>query len=217
VLLGRPGSGTRCLIVWSGATSAVGCAAVAARAWLAHVDASAATLRSTPLDVAVTEVAALALVGCGLWMWAVTSVVVAEVLREGAGHGRGSGRVPTAARRVVLLACGAALAGGVVHPSYAAGPDSHHAAGPRHRSPLSGLPLPDRAVTSRRPVQHALRVRAGDTLWSLAARDLPSGSTAARITRRWHAIYAVNRSVIGPDPDVIEPGERLRIPGKDPS
>ena len=60
-------------------------------------------------------------------------------------------------------------------------------------------------------------VRPGDSLWSLAARDLPAGSPAALVTARWHAIYAANRSVIGPDPDLIVPGQRLRLPGKDPS
>ena len=60
-------------------------------------------------------------------------------------------------------------------------------------------------------------MRPGDTLWSLAARDLPADSPDAAITARWHAIYAANRSLIGPDPDVIVPGQRLRLPGKDPS
>ncbi len=60
-------------------------------------------------------------------------------------------------------------------------------------------------------------MRPGDTLWSIAADDLPAGSTDARIAARWHAIYAANRSLIGPDPDVIVPGQRLRLPGKDPS
>jgi nucleoid-associated protein YgaU len=54
-------------------------------------------------------------------------------------------------------------------------------------------------------------------LWSLAARDLPADSPDARIAARWHAIYTANRSLIGPDPDVIVPGLRLRLPGKDPS
>jgi nucleoid-associated protein YgaU len=60
-------------------------------------------------------------------------------------------------------------------------------------------------------------VRAGDSLWSIAARDLGPGSPNAEVTARWHAIYAANRSRIGPDPDVILPGLRLLLPGKDPS
>jgi nucleoid-associated protein YgaU len=60
-------------------------------------------------------------------------------------------------------------------------------------------------------------VRAGDSLWSLAAGDLPADSSDALVATRWRAIYAANRSVIGPDPDVIVPGQRLVLPGKDPS
>jgi nucleoid-associated protein YgaU len=34
----------------------------------------------------------------------------------------------------------------------------------------------------------------------------------AAIDRRWREIYAANRAVVGPDPDLIRPGERLRLP-----
>ncbi len=61
----------------------------------------------------------------------------------------------------------------------------------------------------------------GDTLWSIAADDLPVGAADALVVGRWHAIYAANRALIGPDPDVVEPGQHLRLPasrpGKDPS
>ena len=169
-----------------------------------------AALRRTPLDVALTEVAALALLGCALWMWVATTAVVVEALR-GPGSGWCSRGVPVGVRRVVLAACGVALAGGLAPPSYAAGPHVHRA------SRLAGLPLPDRAVAGPVQVRRTVRVRPGDTLWSLAARDLPADSTDAVIAARWHAIYAANRSLIGPDPDVIVPGVRLRLPGKDPS
>jgi nucleoid-associated protein YgaU len=55
----------------------------------------------------------------------------------------------------------------------------------------------------------------GDTLWSIAARDLAPGSPDARVAAGWRAIYAANRHRIGPDPDVIVPGARLTLPGKD--
>jgi nucleoid-associated protein YgaU len=32
------------------------------------------------------------------------------------------------------------------------------------------------------------------------------------VIRRWHAIYHRNRGVIGPDPDLIRPGQVLEIP-----
>lgn len=55
-------------------------------------------------------------------------------------------------------------------------------------------------------------VRPGDTLWSLAAQSLGPGATAAAINARWHAWYAANRTVIGADPDLLHPGQRLRPP-----
>ncbi|MFC5657532.1 LysM peptidoglycan-binding domain-containing protein [Streptomyces nogalater] len=44
-------------------------------------------------------------------------------------------------------------------------------------------------------------VREGDTLSTIAARH---GST-------WQRIYAANRAVIGDDPDMIVPGQRLEL------
>jgi hypothetical protein len=212
VLLGSRGGRIRCLAVWTAATAGLGLVVVVARAPLAGDDLTVAAVRRTPLDVALTEVAALALLGCALWMWVATTAVVAGVLRgTPSPSSRSASAVPSLVRRVVLAACGVALAGGLAQPSYAADPPVHRAA---H---LSGLPLPDRAVTGSPPVRRTVRVRPGDTLWSLAARDLPVGSPDASITARWHAIYAANRSLIGPDPDVIVPGLRLRLPGKDPS
>ena len=218
MLLGSRGSRIRCLVVWTAATAGLGATAVAAHASLAHISLTTTALRRTPLDVALTQVAALALLACALWLWAATTAVVVEVLRGGAGAGRDARGVPPGVRRMVLAACGVALVGGLAQPSYA-----HTAHG--HRSPLVGLPLPDRAVAAPlRPTslragapERPIRVQPGDTLWSLAARDLPPGSPDASIARRWHAIYAANRSVIGPDPDVIDPGQRLRLPGKEPS
>lgn len=55
-------------------------------------------------------------------------------------------------------------------------------------------------------------VAAGDTLWDLAAHRLPPGSPTAAIDRSWRAWYAANRRVVGPDPDLIRPGQRLLPP-----
>lgn len=55
---------------------------------------------------------------------------------------------------------------------------------------------PDRTVPHRFYV-----VRSGDTLTGIAARF---GTT-------WQALYEANRAEIGPDPDVIRPGERLAV------
>jgi hypothetical protein len=56
-------------------------------------------------------------------------------------------------------------------------------------------------------------VRRGDTLWSLAAARLRPSATPAEIDAEWRRWYAANRAVVGADPDLILPGQRLRAPG----
>lgn len=55
-------------------------------------------------------------------------------------------------------------------------------------------------------------VRRGDTLWDICARHLPGDATDAEIAAEWPRWYQANRDVIGPDPDRIQPGQRLRPP-----
>ena len=56
----------------------------------------------------------------------------------------------------------------------------------------------------------------GDSLWAIAARHLPADAGDDRIDAEWRRWYAANRDVIGPDPDFILPGQRLRPPAADP-
>lgn len=85
---------------------------------------------------------------------------------------------------------------------------------------LDGLRLPDRPVVTAAPAVRALTtdtvvVLPGDTLWAIAAEHLgPRADAAAiaRATRRW---YAANRRVIGAEPDLIQPGQRLAPPQED--
>ncbi|WUJ75425.1 LysM peptidoglycan-binding domain-containing protein [Kribbella soli] len=55
-------------------------------------------------------------------------------------------------------------------------------------------------------------VREGDSLWALAARELGAGASNEAIAARWPEWYAANRHVIGDDPDLILPGQVLRVP-----
>jgi len=52
----------------------------------------------------------------------------------------------------------------------------------------------------------------GDSLWEIAARQLGPAATDAQIAAEWPRWWAANRDVIGPDPNVILPGQRLRPP-----
>ncbi|MFF3196293.1 LysM peptidoglycan-binding domain-containing protein [Streptomyces misionensis] len=80
--------------------------------------------------------------------------------------------------------------------------------GPTKKSAPAGTRKPAPAATPKTS-RHAspsrgaggYTVRAGDTLSRIAARH---GTT-------WRHLYAVNRSVIGTDPDVIVPGQHLTL------
>jgi LysM repeat protein len=70
------------------------------------------------------------------------------------------------------------------------------------------LARPTRAATRVTTARAAARyvVQPGDTLSGIAARLNVRGG--------WPALYAANRPVIGPDPDVIDPGTVLIVPGR---
>ena len=116
-------------------------------------------------------------------------------------------------RRAVLLCCGVAWSS----RAQAATADDQHPSPPT----VAGLPMPDRAVgpahhrTPQRPADHqpgTVVVQPGDSLWHLAAAGLPLDAGPDAIAARWHAIYALNRTLIGADPNLILPGQRLVIP-----
>ncbi|MBC3839948.1 LysM peptidoglycan-binding domain-containing protein [Streptacidiphilus sp. 4-A2] len=77
---------------------------------------------------------------------------------------------------------------------------------PRRTTPPQGGSA-RRAPPGRTDAQQAEPVhvvRAGENLSEIAAElHLPGG---------WRALYAENRATVGPDPALIRPGERLRIP-----
>lgn len=79
------------------------------------------------------------------------------------------------------------------------------------RHQLDGLRLPDRPVTSDQ-----VTVRAGDTLWAIAERSLPPSASNSEIATSCARWYAANRDVIGSDPNLIHPKQRLTPPTKTP-
>lgn len=79
--------------------------------------------------------------------------------------------------------------------------------------PTEGAPTRYTNLRSGHPVRTATRVvQYGDTLWGLAAADLGPGASDSAIAERWPQWYAANRALIGPDPDLLYPGQVLRIP-----
>ena len=173
---------------------------------------STRALAGADLADALGGAAVLALAGLSLWLM-VASALVGLAARTGVGVGL--------ARRIAPAWLATTLTTGVVllGPAAQATP-----------ADLDGLPLPDRApAAAAAPSPDELLpstpastpagtvvVRAGDSLWNLArqhATDPGSDREVARLTQAWHE---TNRAVVGPDPDVLRPGQVLTIPTDGP-
>lgn len=59
--------------------------------------------------------------------------------------------------------------------------------------------------------EHDVIVESGESLWSIAAEQLPEGDDSA-LAALVDRIYDINHDVIGPNPDIIHPGMTIRIP-----
>jgi nucleoid-associated protein YgaU len=106
----------------------------------------------------------------------------------------------------VFFALLLALIGGITYVGYNAGqnaPSRPHAsvtapAVPGHHP----SPSPPLRASKPPPAYHV--VKAGDTLWSIARHQFSDG-------QRWHQLYQINHQVIGGNPNLIYPGEVLRL------
>ena len=195
--LGMRVSRRRCLAVWGTATLG----ATGLVAWSLPV---ALAGPGDTFDTVLVRGCAAAVTAATCWLWVVATVVTTDALRGLVTVRRG---IPAGVRTALLVLGGAAIAGGLASPVVAAGQ------GPAGPQVLAGLRLPERVAVApavvaspiSSPTETAVEVAPGDTLWDIAARRLGAGAS-------WPAIYALNRDVIGPDPGVITPGQRLVLP-----
>ncbi|GCD91631.1 LysM peptidoglycan-binding domain-containing protein [Nocardioides sp. LS1] len=214
----HPARPTRCATVWLLATTAAA-GLVALLLPLALPMAGAAShgdLAGRPFDDLLVGLCAAVAVPATCWLWAITTLATLEAAR-GVSHA-----VPRGVRRVVLVACGVALTGGLTTTAALAdtpqAPPQDLRASAIVARVVNGLPLPDRATATTAVAGHPVRraervtVHRGDTLWGIAARDLAPGASDADINTHWQAIYAANRGVIGADPGLIHPDQQLRLP-----
>src|SRR4051812_20176742 len=188
------------------------------QAWVSRVGA----------DAALATVA-----GAALWCaaaWLAAGLLAATLGRLPGAIGRGSQTVadhvvPRVLRRLIA---GSAGVGILLAPGSVAGAVGAPAGPPAGAVTAAALPTPGWPVdptpaplpapdwpAQAPPETHGadtIRVRPGDSLWLIAARRLGPHPAAAAVASKWPRWYAANRDVIGPDPSVIHPGQRLHAP-----
>lgn len=158
-------------------------------------------------ELLVQTCAAAALLA-GSVLWLATTDVALGVLRA-----RGSTRRLGPLRSALLAACGVAVLT-TTAPASASAPDGPEE--PTSAEILEGLPLPDRAEGPPPAVvragERAVRVRPGDSLWSIAARVSGPTATDAEVAAYWQRLRTLHTSTTGDSPDLIHPGQQLDLP-----
>lgn len=157
----------------------------------------------------VASTCALALVACWVWLALGSVLVAVRALHPRSWAARWRLRwVPRVIRVVVPVLAGAAVTAAPVSAATDGGPA--HLVGEGATRALAGLPLPDRVSTGTRE-QRTVVVRPGDSLWRIAARLLPDTAPDDDVDRGWRRLARANSARV-PDPDLIHPGTRLRVP-----
>lgn len=182
-------------------------------------------------DRAVVALAGAALWLAAAWLGAGLAAGVAASLPGTlgrAGHRLAATLLPRTCYRLIAgaaglgvllgpVAAGATTAGASTTAPGHPAPASPSVSAPR--LPASSLPAPALPATARRSAPGAadptVTVRPGDSLWRIAAAHLPPGASAARIAAAWPRWYAANRRTVGADPDLLLPGQPLRVPEED--
>ncbi len=161
-------------------------------------------LLSADLPTALRQVAALSLVAVGVWA---ALIGLLASWRPTARLARAL--TPRMLRAALFTTVSGTLA---IAPAQAAGE-------------LDGLPFPDRGVTANpsdpRPPDGSSTlvsstahhvVKPGESLWSIAAGTMPAEAPPESVATASAAWYDANRATIGPDPDLILPGQQLAAP-----
>lgn len=221
-----------------------GAFAVAVRGltWLTPAPAEAAAALRHPQAAAEgvgLDALALAAAGAACWLamlWLALALLMSAMAGRPGRCGRFAERVvqatvPVTARRLIALTLGLSVV------TATGGPPAMATIAPHHRPPTSTLDLDwplagERAAappaqTARKPSSPApadgrsdgiaaVLVRPGDSLWTIARQHLPADAGTARIAVAWPRWYAANRAVVGADPDLLLPGQRL-VPPADSS
>jgi hypothetical protein len=115
---------------------------------------------------------------------------------------------PTLLRRLAVTTLGL-ICGFTVSPTMA------NATELRRNSPCANASAERHPLTldwpARKP-RKILVVREGDSLWSVTAAELGTGASELEVASRWPEWFTANRALIGPNPELIYPGQILQPP-----
>jgi len=143
------------------------------------------------------------------WLAATYLAAGVAVVAMTAKHEPSVGRwVPAGVRTLVRRAVGTGAVAAVISTGLTASApawaDAHR---PQPPTVSANWPLAARTTNA------VVVVEPGDCLWTLAAQSLRRPAPA-RVAETWPRWWRANRGVIGSNPDLIHPGERLRPPAK---
>lgn len=180
-----------------------------------------------------TDAAVGTVAGALLWLtalWLMLGLLVTVVSRF-AGRPDGllealSRRItPALIRRLVTTATGAslvltptaAIAAPMAPPPLLATVGAALPAPPTPSIPVAPTPLLPAETTPGPPLDPppaagSVLVKPGDSLWRITAQRLGPSASERQIAVGWPYWYRANRQVIGRDPNLIRPGERLTMP-----
>ena len=168
-------------------------------------------------DEVLTSLASWLLLGCTGWAALLCAGAVLETRSRGRWRATAWVGCPRSWRRALLAGAGAVLAAapaqGVLPASAQACADPSAPAAVGQPVSRDSLPVPARPSGSVRAAARGhVVVRPGDTLWQLAEERAPTSATTGDVAALVHRLHRSNRHVIGPDPDLIRPGQRLAVP-----
>lgn len=162
---------------------------------------------------ALVQLCALGALVAGAFVWLAATDVAWGVLRPG---GVPRVRQVGPVRLALLAACGVSvLAGTTPAHAAAAGSDTPVGGGaPLSAEVLAGLPLPDRpdGPLQDSPTLSTATVALGDSVWTVAARHLGPSASQAAVASYWLRVLTLNADTLGADPDLVRPGQSLRLP-----
>jgi lysylphosphatidylglycerol synthetase-like protein (DUF2156 family) len=177
-------------------------------------------------DLTGPVVALLSLVAWCLAAWLAVTAALAGCSRVPGATGRITGAVlrrvaPATVRRAVEIALGLTIATGAACAPASASSSAPGSGAVLQQAPHDEAPAAAALVTAPSldwpgapapPGAGAVVVAPGDTLWHLAEHALGDGATPAQVALAWPAWWSANRHVIGEDPDLLRPGQRLAAP-----